>query len=365
MPMHKFTLIEPVADNADDLTVLENIHNAIFLAGPCPRHDYTDDWRFEAYNILDEIGFTGCVITPTNKNYNKMEEWFGLGHDEALRKQTAWERIAMHLASAIVFWIPRSANHPARTTNIEFGEWYKQNGIFVGWPDNAEHNDYLAIKLNEQHKNVYSSLKDTLRAAVNHLTNESGIKFISDTHFGSERTLRLCNRPFADVMEMDLSIMSNWNKNVSDNDIVYHAGDFSDPDEATVLWYLNNLNFKELHWTLGNHDFEQYDVIKSVISECTRPIYLYESATCRVNGNSHKFIIAHEPNVTPIKCKPGEVVLYGHVHGKSMYKQNGIDLSVESHNFMPIDLHTVEWMADVKDRLDENVYSSNVLIEVK
>lgn len=55
----------------------------------------------------------------------------------------------MHTASAIVFWIPRDEDHPARTTNIEFGEWYKKPGTFFGWPDYAEHNDYLEVKLQE------------------------------------------------------------------------------------------------------------------------------------------------------------------------------------------------------------------------
>ena len=31
--------------------------NSIFLAGPCPRKNYEDDWRFEAFDILEDIGF--------------------------------------------------------------------------------------------------------------------------------------------------------------------------------------------------------------------------------------------------------------------------------------------------------------------
>ena len=50
---------------------------------------------------------------------------FGMDKGRALTSQTMWESAAMHLASAIVMWIPRSKEHPARTTNIEFGEWYK------------------------------------------------------------------------------------------------------------------------------------------------------------------------------------------------------------------------------------------------
>ena len=34
----------------------------------------------------------------------------------------------------------------------------------------------------------------------------------SDTHFGAERTLELSRRPFRNVGEMDLTLISNWNK---------------------------------------------------------------------------------------------------------------------------------------------------------
>ena len=58
--------------------------NTIFLAGPCPRKDYSDDWRFEAFEILEKLGFEGNVITPTNKNYWKMEVELGLDKMDAL-----------------------------------------------------------------------------------------------------------------------------------------------------------------------------------------------------------------------------------------------------------------------------------------
>lgn len=37
----------------------------------------------------------------------------------------------MHAASVILFWIPRSDKNPARTTNVEFGEWYKKEGVYT------------------------------------------------------------------------------------------------------------------------------------------------------------------------------------------------------------------------------------------
>ena len=132
-----------------NFTSLFNCNNAIFLAGPCPRSNFDEDWRYDAFKILQDIGFNGTVITPTNKYFNKMISEFGFSSEKARQRQVAWERSAMHVASVIVFWVPRSDKFPARTTNYEFGEWYKKSNILVGWPDGAEHNEYMECKLQE------------------------------------------------------------------------------------------------------------------------------------------------------------------------------------------------------------------------
>ena len=61
------------------------------------------------------------------------------------------------------------------------------------------------------------------------------IYFTSDTHFGSQRTLELSKRPFANVGEMDFALMTNWNKTVSQEDVVYHLGDFGNYNMAQYL----------------------------------------------------------------------------------------------------------------------------------
>lgn len=138
----------------------DSVLPSIFLAGPCPRENYDDDWRLEAFKILEEIGYTGYVITPTNSDYNKMEK------ANALMQQTLWEYDAMHKCNVIVFWIPRSEKHPARTTNIEFGEFHTNHNVFVGWPDGAIHNEYLECRLRIVNKSRYKDLKELLTMAV-------------------------------------------------------------------------------------------------------------------------------------------------------------------------------------------------------
>lgn len=356
--------IYPTDDNGK-MTPLCDLHNSIFLAGPCPRVDFADDWRFEAIRLLEEAGFDGNVITPSNPNYKKLT-------GKSREKQTEWERNAMHAASVILFWIPRSEKNPARTTNIEFGEWYKREGVYVGWPDGAEHNEYIEIKLAEQHKARRTTLNALIDAGLLQLNrSNSTMFFTADTHFKQQRTFELSRRPFASVAEMDLTMLSNWNKRVTDNDIVYHAGDFIDPDKLNFLEpLLNNLNFKELHWTLGNYDRKVKDKLLPIIARVQakgRQIFLYDyDSPCHIevehNGKLHKFVIAHEPVDFPVDKRDDEIVLYGHIHGRSFAKRNGFDLAADYHRYTPLSLADVFWFENAMQYWDENVFADEVVV---
>lgn len=49
--------------------------------------------------------------------------------------------------------------------------------------------------------------------------------FIADTHFESEDIIKMENRPFKSVNEMNDFIVSNWNNVVKENDRVFLLGD--------------------------------------------------------------------------------------------------------------------------------------------
>ena len=49
--------------------------------------------------------------------------------------------------------------------------------------------------------------------------------YISDLHLGHSNILRLSNRPFKNIDEMDKKIIENWNSVVTNNDDVYILGD--------------------------------------------------------------------------------------------------------------------------------------------
>ena len=46
------------------------------------------------------------------------------------------------------------------------------------------------------------------------------VYYISDLHFGHANIIKLCNRPFSDVNEMNEALIANWNNKVTNGDTV-------------------------------------------------------------------------------------------------------------------------------------------------
>lgn len=338
-----------------------DMNNSIFLAGPCPRENYEDDWRNEAVEILEKIGFTGKIINPTNDKFAELREKY---KDEALAVQTKWEYIAMKKASAIVFWVARDikGNHPAFTTNIEFGDWFDKPGVYCGFPDWAEKNEYLKCRLDMKKIKYWDNLEELLKHVVKKLNpSKSDMFFTADTHFSMQRTLELSRRPFLNLFEMDLEMISNWNKTVTMNDIVYHAGDFG--DVSTIKSILTDLNYKQLILVMGNHDRDHETEINNIVSTIkNRHIDVVSRATFEYNKK--KYYVIHEPDEGKTHPRfPDSVVLFGHIHGRGFGKKNGFDIGTDYHNYTPVPMEKIEWFANIAlPHWDHNVFSEKASV---
>ena len=81
------------------------------------------------------------------------------------------------------------------------------------------------------------------------------IWFTSDTHFGHSNIIKLAERPFADVDEMEDSLVANINSLVAPSDELYHLGDFSMKlgleEQARIL---RRIRCRNIHLIPGNHD---------------------------------------------------------------------------------------------------------------
>ena len=83
---------------------------------------------------------------------------------------------------------------------------------------------------------------------MNYKFDGSRVFFTSDTHFNHTNIIRFCNRPFKDVSHMNEMIISNWNRVVGSEDIVFHLGDFCLGSSADWVNVLNRLNGENISY---------------------------------------------------------------------------------------------------------------------
>jgi len=183
----------------------------------------------------------------------------------------------------------------------------------------------------------------------------SKVWFTSDTHFGSERTLKLSKRPFKTVKEMDETIINNWNSIVSKEDTIYHLGDFGDFNKA-----------KELNGNIilisGNYDDKVSDkeILDSGIKKVIRE-FRYETW---INNNNSQFKydkyyiqMSHYPSHLDEIFSLNTFNLFGHIHKLQMVKEFGLNVGIDCHNFYPIDLDTVLFYRNAIDKFyDDEVF---------
>jgi len=329
----------------------------IFLAGPTYRvkdgeKNYPYSWRIYAIEKLKNSGFDGIVVSPEWRGNIKPNNWTYI-------RQISWEIDNLQKADTIIFWIPRDLDTlPAFTTNIEFGEYLNSNKIMIGSPKDAPKNDYLKERCALKNIKWYDTLDSLVIDTVKQLKEKSNGKifFTSDTHFSEQRTLELFKRPFKDVNDMDWTVVKNWNSVVSNNDVVYHLGDFGNTE------FIKYLNFKEFIFLPGNYDSDsiKHNIISSVETpdnkikksygneivtgyndlnvknniqkkDYKRLVTLIENNT-QIVLNDTTMNLVHEPE----KNSKEIFYLFGHIHKLGMVKKNGLNVGTDCHNFTPL-----------------------------
>lgn len=153
------------------------------------------------------------------------------------------------------------------------------------------------------------------------------IYITSDLHLGHSNIIKMCNRPFESVEEMDKTIIENWNKVVKDEDLVYVIGDFCFKGN-NAEHYLNQLN-GSIILIKGNHD-------KYIKHEKILKIKDYYE----LNYNGEKYVMSHYPIISWNGMYRDSVLFYGHIHstGKEFEKvknTNAYNVNCEFWDYTP------------------------------
>jgi len=166
--------------------------------------------------------------------------------------------------------------------------------------------------------------------------------FTADLHFGHEAIIGFCDRPFADVQEMNRALVSNWNSRVSNDDHVYIVGDLfyggrdaAGMEEAiSIVSRLNGV----LHLVAGNHDFPY---LKNMEYH-----YLFADVDqIRYLKHEGKHIyLCHYPMAEWSGYFRGSWHIYGHIHndkkgpayGYLASQERALNAGVDICGFMPV-----------------------------
>lgn len=161
----------------------------------------------------------------------------------------------------------------------------------------------------------------------------------SDPHFCHTNIIKMANRPFSSVDEMNETLIDNFNSVVKQGDKVYCLGDFSFGDKEETESIYRKLNKCQHHLILGNHDG---DNVSKLSWNWVKPYY-------ELKEDSHKFILFHYPIQSWNGAFRNSYHAHGHSHGHVKSDNiKRIDVGVDCCYFKPINLDEI--ITKLKDR---------------
>lgn len=154
-----------------------------------------------------------------------------------------------------------------------------------------------------------------------------------------------CNRPGSNVEEMNNVMIARWNAVVSNNDTVYHLGDFAMGKKDRWPEYRSQLNGRIVFF-LGNHDVipQFLYVLKGEDQWTLDENYVYESPEgIRVSlahlplgheeSRREGMLIGHRSIGNPV----ADMYFCGHVHKEWLvdFKTGCVNVGVDQWNYIP------------------------------
>lgn len=148
----------------------------------------------------------------------------------------------------------------------------------------------------------------------------------SDLHFNHKNVIKYCDRPYDSVEEMNERIIETWNNQVSDDDTVYHLGDFAFANYTKVREYLSQLKGNKI-FLIGNHDRVLRKNKESLEEEFDMKFYDYYELVV----DKTFIVMCHYPFTRWNRASYGSLNLHGHCHGgNAIQLENQIDVGWDS-----------------------------------
>lgn len=176
--------------------------------------------------------------------------------------------------------------------------------------------------------------------------NPDQIHFTSDLHFGHQKIIHFCNRPWDDTKAMTLGLIERWNEQVKQGDTVVIAGDVSFTNVNETVRILQALNGQKI-LAPGNHDSGLIKR-KEFLDQFTKvsPIIEVLVQDPDGHGGNQRIVVCHYAMKVWNLSHRGAWHLYGHSHGNLVEDDSkSFDVGVDSHDWRP-------WTySEVKDKM--------------
>lgn len=147
--------------------------------------------------------------------------------------------------------------------------------------------------------------------------------FTSDTHYRHKKILDFTDRPYTTIEEMEKDMIHNWNTVVTDNDIVYHLGDFSFGKFNAWKEILAQLN-GQIILIQGNHDLHK--TVKRISDE--NLVKEVHPVGTQMKLNENAMWLTHYPMEIGLRMRKFSIC--GHIHDVESTMINQINVGVDS-----------------------------------
>jgi calcineurin-like phosphoesterase family protein len=157
----------------------------------------------------------------------------------------------------------------------------------------------------------------------NDLLETGAVWFTGCTHFDHQAIIKLAERPFESVDEMNHQMVINWNDRISPNDTVFHLGDFA--------WSRHQEHRKVLNGNIfhikGNHDhglkYPMFDYLELFFGD-------------------DRLALFHYPIEEWNGWWRGAIHLHCHTHNhKKVTGERRFNVTVEANDYSPVNLEEI------------------------
>lgn len=156
--------------------------------------------------------------------------------------------------------------------------------------------------------------------------------YTADWHLFHQGIIGMCERPFADVEEMNETIIARARERLTAKDDLWIIGDFTyakgDEQRAAAASLLKRVPGRK-HLVRGNHD-------KNWVSDL--PWHSVHDARIEIKDSGRRVILDHYPMVTWPGSRHGSLQLFGHVHHNWRGHRNSVNVGVDLWDFYPVTL---------------------------